>query len=499
MDIGHRLWASAPNPPEGEASRVGVAIVGAGPSGLSAAWRLERLGIRDYLVFDLEDKPGGTSMSGDDGVVPYPWGAHYIPAPSPSNPALLALLNETGIERLGDEDELDEDQLIRAPEERLFYRGRWYEGLYPQAGASRDDLSQLARFHREVNAFIGFRDEEERRAFTLPMTKGSDDAELRALDRISMETWLDQKQLTSPRLRWFVDYACRDDYGLSAKDTSAWAALFYFAARTENPGEDSAEFYSWPAGNGYLVDHLSRVAKGRVRNRALVTEIIPNEDNVELIVYDANRDRLERFLADYVIFACPKFLARHIIRPYRDNPPAYLDSFDYGAWMVANIHLRGRPASRGLPMAWDNIIYDSPSLGYVVATHQALIDYGPTIWTYYLPLTEENSRLGREKLLAPSHAEWVDAILADLGRAHIGLEGYIDKIDVWRWGHAMIRPKPGFIWGGSREKAAEPLGRIHFAHSDLSGLALFEEAQYRGIVAAEEIARRLGWQGEGYG
>src|SRR5213075_1715291 len=65
--------------------RVEIAIVGAGPSGLSAAWRLERLSESRYVVFDLEPEPGGTSTFGTDGVVPYPWGAHYVPLPSAEN------------------------------------------------------------------------------------------------------------------------------------------------------------------------------------------------------------------------------------------------------------------------------------------------------------------------------------------------------------------------------------------------------------------------------
>jgi hypothetical protein len=33
---------------------------------------------------------------------------------------------------------------------------------------------------------------------------------------------------------------------------------------------------------------------------------------------------------------------------------------------------------------------------------------------------------------------------------------------------------------------------VHFAHSDLSGIALFEEAQDRGVLAAERVLARLG-------
>lgn len=497
VDVGHRLRLAGRASPSRIEKQVRVAIVGAGPSGLSAAWRLERLGIRDFLVFDLERRPGGTSTYDDDGIVPYPWGAHYVPVPMHENRALLELLRELGAieSEEGEGIVYKEEMLVRAPDERLFYRGHWYEGLYPRAGASRDDLSQLARFHREIDAWVGFRDAKGRRAFTLPMAHGSDDAEVTALDGISMADWLDSKGFTSERLRWYVDYACRDDYGLLAKDTSAWAGIFYFASRKKDATTEAADFLSFSHGNGRIVEHLAKVASDRILCRQLVTEIVPDEEGVSLSVFDEKDETLRGYRADYVVFACPQFLARHILRPLREQSQA--SDFEYGAWMVANLHLRSRPRSRGFAMAWDNVLYDSPSLGYVVATHQPLIDYGPTIWTYYFPFVEEDPRESREKMLSLSHEEWVDVIVADLGRAHLGFEEAIERIDVWRWGHAMIRPKPGFIFGEARRQALAPLGRIHFAHSDLSGLALFEEAQYRGVLAAEAIARRLGWEGEG--
>jgi hypothetical protein len=105
---------------------------------------------------------------------------------------------------------------------------------------------------------------------------------------------------------------------------------------------------------------------------------------------------------------------------------------------------------------------------------------------------DDDPKQARQRLLAGDHAGYVDAILGDLGRAHQDLEQAIERIDVWRWGHAMIRPVPGFIWGAARRRAAEAFGRVVFAHSDLSGMALFEEAQDRGVRAAEAVLRALG-------
>jgi hypothetical protein len=70
----------------------------------------------------------------------------------------------------------------------------------------------------------------------------------------------------------------------------------------------------------------------------------------------------------------------------------------------------------------------------------------------------------------------------DLLAMHPDLEGAIRSIELWRWGHAMIRPTPGFLGRGDALRPEPPL---FLAHSDLSGLSLFEEAHYQGVRAAE--------------
>ena len=46
-----------------------------------------------------------------------------------------------------------------------------------------------------------------------------------------MQQWMESNRFTSPYLNWYVNYACRDDYGALATDTSAWAGIHYFASR----------------------------------------------------------------------------------------------------------------------------------------------------------------------------------------------------------------------------------------------------------------------------
>jgi hypothetical protein len=113
------------------------------------------------------------------------------------------------------------------------------------------------------------------------------------------------------------------------------------------------------------------------------------------------------------------------------------------------------------------------------------------VWTYYLPMTDGDAANGRRKLLQPSWGEWKELVLADIGQAHPDIAAHVERVDIWRWGHGMAQPRPGVIASAPRRRAAEPIDRIHFAHSDLSGLALFEEAFHHGVRAAEEVARAL--------
>jgi hypothetical protein len=496
--LGHRLRETAiPRPAGGRWESVQVVIVGGGVAGLSAAWRLLRAGFDRFALLELEPAPGGTSRAGRDGLVPHPWGAHYLPAPLKDNRALLVLLREMDvIEGTNPQGEpvFAEHVLCRDPHERLFCRGQWHEGLYLHAGESAEDRRQHAAFFREVDRWVAWRDGRGRRAFALPTSAGSDDPEATALDAGSMAEWLDRRGFTSPRLRWLIDYACRDDYGAAPADVSAWAGLFYFASRRRAPGAASQPLLTWPEGNGRLVAQLAAGAHKHVRLGLAAADVNPTESdgkpNIEVMAVSAKGQSPLGFHAEQVIFAAPQFLARHVIRPWRSKPPAHLADFDYGSWMVANLHLRGRPAEDGVALAWDNVLHDSPSLGYVVATHQRGMDFGPTIFTYYYPMIHSNTAAARRQMQSLGWSDWAELALSDLERAHPDLRPLVERLDVMLWGHAMIRPKPGFLWGPHRRAAARPWRGIHFAHSDLSGLALFEEAFDRGVRAAEEVLRQ---------
>ena len=469
-----------------------VVIVGGGIAGLTAAWKLAKDGVTDFVVLELEREAGGTSASGKGDPVGYPWAAHYLPVPFKENAMLIELLDEMSILEGRDaqgEPVAKEQYLCREPEERLFYKGRWYEGLYLNAGANDEDKRQYAEFQKQVDTWVNWRDASGRRAFVVPVEHCSSDPAVTSLDKITFAEWLKQRGFTSERLVWYCDYACRDDYGLKVDQTSAWAGLFYFCSRVRKSGAESQPFITCPEGNGQFVDHYLSKVGDRVRLSQMVVSIAPAGNGVDVVCLDGGRVRGIR--AKSVVYAAPMFTAPYVIRGFREQPPFAAGEFQHNAWFVANLHLKDRPKprfARDFPLAWDNVIYESQSLGYVTATHQKGIDHGPTVLTYYYPMCEDPN--GRTTLFNYDWKQLADVCLTDLARAHTDIYDLTTRIDIMRWGHAMISPRPNFIWSGVRDAAMKPYRNIHFAHADLGGIALFEEAFYHGLRAAAEIAGR---------
>jgi phytoene dehydrogenase-like protein len=469
---------------------VDVAIVGGGVAGLSAAWKLEKAGVRDVLLLELEDDLGGTAASGENAVSAHPWGAHYVPVPSKEQRTLCELLEEVGVIRGFDARGraiASEAALCRAPEERVFWDGRWHEGLLPKEALSDADLAEHERFTAEMAAYSARRDAEGRRAFAIPTARRATDDDLAALDRVSMADWMRSKGYRSQALRWWVEYACRDDFGCLLEGVSAWAGVHYFASRSGGAGEEAAPFLTWPEGNGFLVRHLARAVEGRARTGAVVFEVAPAPGGAAVRWLDARAGTAHEVVARRVVCAVPRFVARRVVRGLEGER----EGFRTSPWAVANVTLDGPVESEGFPQAWDNVVHGSESLGYVVATHQSDRSARDDVWTWYRPFPGPDPAAERERVLAAPWEAWRDAVLADLAPSHRGLEERVVSIDVRRFGHAMVRPEPGTVFSAARERAARPHGPVHFAGADLGGLPLFEEAQWAGVRAAEEVLAAL--------
>ena len=487
--IGHRLRDGAFPAPTKTIEKQ-VVIVGGGIAGLSAAWKLQKSGVTDFLLLELEQEVGGNASSGENAVSAYPWGAHYVPLLTQEAKAAQELFTDLGIitDRQNGLPVYNDYYLCSDPHERLYMYGHWQEGMVPQLGVAAHDQEQYRAFFNAMDHFKTLRGKDGRKGFAIPVALSSRDPAIVQFDKISMADYLKQQGWDSPYLIWYVDYCCRDDFGATLDQVSAWAGIHYFAARTgQAANADSQTVITWPEGNGWIVKQLKQRMQGHLQTNAVAFSVQQNNSHVEITYLDLTQNEAVLIKAKTVILAVPRFVAQRLTKSNTDP-----SAFEYSPWMVANVTLDTLPAGEGVPLSWDNMIYGSSLLGYVDATHQNLNrQRHQTVLAYYWPLSHLPPKQAREEMLTKSYVEWRDIILQELLKIHPELEGHVKQLDVWLWGHGMIRPTPGFVWGDKRKQALAMHPPIFHAHSDMSGISIFEEANYHGVNAAQQAMSHL--------
>src|SRR5947209_10505617 len=259
FQMGHLLRDRARFPAARETVRVPVVIGGCGTAGLSAACRLQKRGFSEFLLQEMNRQPGGNDRWGENHITSYPWAAHYVPVPGKQAEYVRELFTDLGVYKNG---KWDERYLCFSPQERLFLYGRWQEGIEPDVGLSATDREQFKRFAEMAQAFgVGG-------GFTVPLEVGRSGKDA-ALDRISFADWLAQNGFSSKPFLWYMNYACRDDYGALASDTSAWAGIHYFSSReAEEKGP-----LTWPEGNGWITRRLLELIGANIRTSQMVHHI----------------------------------------------------------------------------------------------------------------------------------------------------------------------------------------------------------------------------------
>ncbi|MGT2494204.1 hypothetical protein ACU4GD_36265 [Cupriavidus basilensis] len=183
--------------------------------------------------------------------------------------------------------------------------------------------------------------------------------------------------------------------------------------------------------------------------------------------------------------------------PARHLPPS-------ASWMVSSFRLRGfPPEAAGVPLAWDNVVHGGRGLGYVVSTHQLIRQAMPaaTVFTAYCPLDaaadparrRARSPILRRWLAEASPAELMDYATTDLRTAC--------RRAFWRHaddgGDHRARACHGlaahrFSATPAPRRCARADGRVLFAHADLSGVSVFEEAAWWGTRAAQNPRLSVG-------
>ena len=507
LERGHLLRERRDWPAPSTTRRTRVLIAGGGVAGLAAARALRLSGMNDFCLLELEDSAGGNARSTQLNGLDCPLGAHYLPVPGDDAPQVQDLLEEMGLRRrVAGRWVWDERHLCHSPQERLFFRGAWQDGLLPLQGVGPLTLAAYRKFSALV--------EQARKAarWVIPVTSSSPAPLQLELDTSTFSTWLARQGLDDAQLLWYLDYCCRDDYGAGLATVSAWAGIHYFASRHgfQVPGDGVSEHegvLTWPQGNGWITRQLAAplAAAGQLRTGQTVLRIAQGRHGVELDAFDEATQTVQRWHAESCIVALPVMVAARVLQ----DGPALLQAraarLSYAPWLVANVHidraLHDRP---GAAPSWDNVVHPGEfnasgapflqSLGYVDASHQSLHPVpGATVLTWYLALGDQPQ--GRQQLLRQPWTHWRDRLLAELSLPHPDLQRKLTRIAISRYGHAMAIPTPGTLrqltpsWNGARKGSrqgstqAPRHGRLQFAHADWAGYSVFEEAFALGHAA----------------
>jgi hypothetical protein len=144
-----------------------------------------------------------------------------------------------------------------------------------------------------------------------------------------------------------------------------------------------------------------------------------------------------------------------------------------------------------VPLSWRNTIYGERGLGYLTSPPATAAKPNRFVFTAYHALADMEPEAGRTWLEQASGKDLTNAVMHDMKPAYgWRLPLCLERIAVTVRAHAMAVPEPGFLSNPGRLALRSSGGPLYFAHSDLSGLSLFEEASWWGYRAARQIIAR---------
>ncbi len=247
----------------------------------------------------------------------------------------------------------------------------------------------------------------------------------------------------------------------------------------------------------------------RMRTGATVVRVDSSRDGGQFsTVTYAQGGKLYSVRSRSVIWAGASWTAKHAVQNLPDEYRAAMDSFTRAPMLIVNVALDnwrflyklGYTACswRGGFGYTANLV--SPM--YVGDYRPRLDPDSPAILTFYVPFNRrghsraEQGALARQELFSTSYRDYEIQIRQQMvklfGDAGFDPARDIAGIVLNRWGHAYVTAGPGFFFGtGGRPAPSDvlrqPLGKLAFAHSELSGHQNAGAAALEGKRAAEQI------------
>lgn len=444
-----------------------VVIIGAGPSGLSAARQLVRQGV-DAIVLEARDRVGGRTLSQtlDNGVT-IDIGGQWV---APTQGRVLALAAELGL--------------------GIFPTYEDGDGVVLSAGeASR--FSATSDFEEEtVNADIARgRARLEALAASIPLDAPWEHPEAALLDRMTYAEWID-RNLETDFGKWLFNFNAPGVFSVDASELSMLHVAFYFGAGggfgvvtgTRGGGQDS-RFHT---GMQQLSLGMASELGDRICTNEVVVKIEQSNQGIRVISESSVT------MARYAIVAISPTLAGRI--RYLPPMPAARDGL-----------MQRMPMGTAIKMM---LVYDRPFWrdqglsGFALTDHdvpQLIYDNSPADGSCGILLGFTEGLPARRWIAEPQEARRAEAIrtaVACFGEEASRPIEFIDKSwteEEFSRGCYAGTMTPG-TWTTFGHALRPPVGRIHWAGTETATFwnGYVEGAIQAGERAAHEVAGRLG-------
>jgi protoporphyrinogen oxidase len=461
-------------------------VIGAGISGLTAAWRLRAVGHDSILVLDKDDPAGGLSRS-DGGNPLYSQATAYTVYPYNDN--LYDLYFDLGIVTGQDSEGsaiVDPKYIVAAPANNVYMDGKWYEDAW-EAGMdalplSPKALTDLKAFREDMKTWYDFVGTDGLTGFDTPSDASTADADVRALDEISLSEYVAQKGW-DPAVSQFWDYYSRSAFGTTHEKLSAWAAINFL-------GSEFSPTLTQPGGNAYIAKMLTaKIGAERIKTKCFVAQA--KIEGTEVVVSYLEDGVPKSVKAKTVIYAAPRYIARHVLPDLVAAGRDEGSNFIYTPYLVANVRVTETPVELG----YDNWLHGDYSFtDVIVADWAGLPDpkaadpKRDNVLTLYSPQYGPGKR---SELLTTELEVYEELLLGDLEKVVPGIRDVVTEFNLYRWGHAMLAPEKGFVFGADRVGSQAPVDRIFFACNDVDGLPAFENAVAAAFRAADEAVAMM--------
>ncbi|BGE86662.1 NAD(P)-binding protein [Methylosinus sp. 3S-1] len=482
-------------------------IVGGGLAGLSAAFHFlrERPAAR-LLILEAGPTLGGNAGRDDAAPLPGPAATAGAYCAIPGGDWLKTVYRELGV---------DWNALLISDPVDSFFLDEHAPGALPGArGWSIDTFeSGLARLPYAPKILADF--ERARKAILrlgdAGVTDPADESppEHDTLAMASLDHYLRITLGCDAAVSDFFTAYTLTAFGGTAAQVNAHSAIGFLASEFQRHA-----IFTFPGGTSELARRFQRWlgeepdAPPRVELNATVLRIDPQSQRAGAsLVY--HQDRVfRRVEARRIIVAAPAQAARRLVDHISDTARRQAWSQIHAApIVVANVALR-----RAAPLVQLGLGYSQSWFGGRHFVNFTIADWAggaradagrATTLTFYGGCSAELDALpeARMALMRTPFTDYEDSLRSDVARVLRGADFDFDRdvtaLYLYRWGHSMLRPPPGWLFGpaakagGAPDRAAAPrriacapLGPLVFAGQHAQGAPSVESALASGRRAA---------------